>query len=378
MSRIIAHYRLRCPAAEVQARARAIAVEQSVEMPLEGIRAARVLAEIVGEVRAIEPLGEEQFRVSIGLASETVGGDPAQLLNMLFGNVSLLDWVTLEDATLPDELLAAFAGPRHGIAGLRARVGAPRRALACSALKPQGLPPAELADLAQELALGGLDYLKDDHGLADQAYSPFARRVPAIAHAVARASQLSGQPTAYVPSLSGSLDVMRQQVRIAREEGLTTLLIAPLTAGVATLAQLSSEHPEMAFLAHPSLGGAARLAPPLLFGRLFRLFGADATIFPNHGGRFGYSATTCRAVAQAARAPWAAVRPCLPVPAGGMTRARVTEMLEFYGPDCMLLIGGNLLAAAEGPRAAAAAFVAGLRAYRFQAASATLPAEPLP
>jgi ribulose-bisphosphate carboxylase large chain len=35
------------------------------------------------------------------------------------------------------------------------------------------------------------------------------------------------------------------------------------------------------------------------------------------------------------------------VPAGGMTLARVPEMLDFYGPDVMLLIGGSLLAGGE-------------------------------
>ena len=39
----------------------------------------------------------------------------------------------------------------------------------------------------------------------------------------------------------------------------------------------------------------------------------------------------------------AALRPALPVPAGGMRLERVEELLEFYGPDTMLLIGGNLL-----------------------------------
>ena len=97
---------------------------------------------------------------------------------MLFGNTSIHDDVVLHDAEFPPELAAAFGGPRHGLDGLRRRVGAGRRALTCSALKPQGLPPAKLADLARRFADGGIDYIKDDHGLADQAYSPFvgARR----------------------------------------------------------------------------------------------------------------------------------------------------------------------------------------------------------
>jgi ribulose-bisphosphate carboxylase large chain len=100
-------------------------------------------------------------------------------------------------------------------------------------------------------------------------------------------------------------------------------------------------------LAHPALAGAARIAPPLLLGKLFRLFGADATIFPNAGGRFAYSAETCAAIVDAACAPWHGLAPTLPVPAGGMTVARVAGMRERYGDDAMFLIGGGLLAARE-------------------------------
>jgi len=52
-------------------------------------------------------------------------------------------------------------------------------------------------------------------------------------------------------------------------------------------------------------------------------------------------------LARAARAPWGGLRPALPVPAGGMSLERVDEMLDFYGPDTMLLIGGNLLIARD-------------------------------
>ena len=72
---------------------------------------------------------------------ETVGGDPGQLINMLFGNTSLHDDVTLHDVALPAELVKGFGGPRHGLHELRRRVGAPARALTCSALKPQGSAP---------------------------------------------------------------------------------------------------------------------------------------------------------------------------------------------------------------------------------------------
>ncbi|MGQ0675325.1 MAG: RuBisCO large subunit C-terminal-like domain-containing protein, partial [Rhodospirillales bacterium] len=352
-------------AGAIEGRAKEIAIEQSVEMPAEAIDDRAVLSEIVGRVESIADRGDGSFTVRIGLAAATTGPEPGQLLNMLFGNSSIHDDVTLEDAEFPPAILAAFGGPRHGITGLRARCGARGRAMTCSALKPQGIAPEALGALASRMAEGGLDYIKDDHGLADQAYSPFAERVRAVMREVAAANRRTGGRTRYAPSLSGHLDQMRAQIRAAREEGVDTLLIAPMVAGVATFHALVRECPDMAFMAHPAMSGASRIAPPLLIGKLFRLLGADAAIFPNHGGRFGYTPATCLELAWAARGVMGALKPCAPVPAGGMTLARVGEMLDFYGRDVMLLIGGGLLAARENLTREAAAFQRRVAAFTY-------------
>jgi len=340
-------YRVRGDAASIEAQAQAIAVEQSVEMPVAAIAEPEILRDIVGRVEAIEDRGTGWFDVHVGLATATTGLDAGQFLNMVFGNTSLHEDVVLLDVEIPDDLASAFGGPRHGIGGLRQRVAASGRALTCSALKPQGLPPARLASLAAQFARGGIDFVKDDHGLADQGYSPFAERVRACAAAVAEATAATGHPTRYVPSLSGDLDRMRQQVEVARSVGIDTVMVAPMIAGWATVQAMVRQYPDIAFFAHPTMGGAARIVPELLIGKLFRLLGADAVIFPNHGGRFGYTPETCRRLAERSRAPWEGIRPSVPVPAGGMTLERVPEMLDFYGPDAMLLIGGSLLAARE-------------------------------
>jgi ribulose-bisphosphate carboxylase large chain len=362
-SRLTAVYRIRSDAVTIEARARALAVEQSVEMPVEAIDDATVLSEIVGAVEAIVERGKGEFEVRIGLATATTGLEAGQLVNMLFGNSSIHDDVVLEDVELPPALHAAFGGPRHGLRVLQERAGAASRAMTCSALKPQGLPPSRLAELAFRMAAGRLDFIKDDHGLADQAYSPFAARVEACAAAIAKASQSSGRRTRYVPSVSGNLDRLREQVRIAREAGLDMVLIAPMIVGLPSFRALASDFPDMAFMAHPAMAGVARIAPPLLLGKLFRLLGADATIFPNHGGRFGYAPATCRALAAAAREEWAGLRPCVPVPAGGMTPDRVPEMLDFYGSEVMLLIGGGLLAARERLTEATLAFTSSVERH---------------
>jgi ribulose-bisphosphate carboxylase large chain len=364
-SRLTAIYHVRSDARAIEARAKSIAVEQSVEMPLSAIEDRQILDEIVGRVEDIGEIGNDTFTVRIGLATATVGNDAGQLINMLFGNSSLQDDVILHDAGFPDDMVRGFGGPRHGLAGLRERAGAANRALTCSALKPQGLSPVRLGELATRFARGGLDFIKDDHGLADQTYSPFAGRVATVAEALRAVERETGRRTRYVPSLTGDLDALRLQIGAAKDAGIDTVMVQPMVMGFSNFAKLVRENPDVAFFAHPTLAGAARIAPPLLFGKIFRMLGADALVFPNHGGRFGYSPDLCRRLAGTALAEWHGLKPAVPVPAGGMSRERVPEMLDFYGSEVMVLIGGALLEARERLTQETAAFVEEVQGYRY-------------
>jgi ribulose-bisphosphate carboxylase large chain len=130
-----------------------------------------------------------------------------------------------------------------------------------------------------------------------------------------------------------------------------------MVCGMSTFNALRREHPDLAFIAHPALGGAGRIAPAAMLGKLFRLFGADAVIFPNHGGRFAYPPDVCQGIARHNRAPWHGLNQALPVPAGGMAVERVPELKREYGSDSMLLIGGSLLIARERLEQRSRAFV---------------------
>jgi ribulose-bisphosphate carboxylase large chain len=180
-----------------------------------------------------------------------------------------------------------------------------------------------------------------------------------------RVEQASGRVTRYVPSLSGDLDSLRRQIAVARDAGVDAAMIAPMIAGPANVLTVVRQNPDITFIAHPTFAGAARVTPQLMFGKFFRLIGADGIVFPNHGGRFGYSPDTCRLLARTALEDRDGLRPCVPVPAGGMTTDRVGEMLDFYGADVMLLIGGALLSARERLTEATSAFVAEVEGYAY-------------
>jgi len=88
------------------------------------------------------------------------------------------------------------------------------------------------------------------------------------------------------------------------------------------------------------------MAPDVLLGRLFRLFGRMVWFFPIQGAASGTRRNLPAPRRPAARA-LGGLRSALPVPAGGMPVERVGEIVEFYGRDVMLLLGGSLYLAGE-------------------------------
>jgi len=356
--RIEVIYRLSVPAAQATHRAQLLAIEQSIEIPPEAVIEPRVLDEVMARVERIEAQTDGTSLACVALSVESVGDDAGQLMNMLFGNSSLQSDVEVVDLEVPSALATKFGGPNLGIDGLRRLLDVPRRSLTCAALKPIGSSVAHLSAIASTFARAGVDVIKDDHGWADQRSAPFAQRVAACQRAIDEASETrpSGR-TLYAPSLYGTHSQMQRQIELARGYGVRMLLIAPMVCGMATLNALRREHSDLAFLAHPALGGNARIAPAALLGKLFRLFGADAVIFPNHGGRFTYPRAVCHAIATNNRAIWHAVRPSLPTPAGGMNVERCAEIVHEYGPEAMLLMGGSLLIARDKLTHRARAFV---------------------
>lgn len=366
MEAIRATYRLRVSAERARGRAEALALEQTVELPREAVREPFVEKEVLPRVVSVEPDAgaEGAFRATLAFPEAVAAGCPAQLLNVLFGNSALQEDAELVDLALPSATARALGGPRRGIAGLRAALGAGERPLTCVALKPMGLGPDALASLAGTFVEAGIDVVKDDHGLADQPFAPFEARAEACQRAVEAAARRSGRTALYAPSLVGTPSRVHAQLRFARERGVRAALVAPALLGLPLLAELAREAPDIALLAHPALGGVTRIAPEVLWGTLFRAYGADAAIFPHAGGRFGVGAEACARVAERLRGPAggeAALRAALPVPAGGMSVERAGELVRFYGRDVMLLVGGSLYAAGDGLAERTRAFVEAVR-----------------
>lgn len=349
-ARFAVTYRVATGAGAIDARARAIALEQTVEFPEDLLPEGDLKAQVPGRVETIEPAGADGgvdwFTVVISYADETAGQDFLQFLNVVFGNTSLQPGVRVVDLTLPSSLVR---GPRFGIPGLRQLVGVPRRPLASTALKPLGLPATELAHQAYQTALGGLDIVKDDHGLADQGFARFADRVALCAEAVARANRQTGGRSLYAPNVTADGESTVARARFAQASGAGAVLVSPGLAGFGALRALAADPDfRLPVIAHPAFTGSLVSAGPggldhgLVYGTLMRAAGADVTIFPNFGGRFSFSVDQCLSIAHRAREPRPGLLPAFPSPGGGMGLDKLAEQRRVYGNDFVALVGGGL------------------------------------
>ena len=159
---------------------------------------------------------------------------------------------------------------------------------------------------------------------------------------------LNGHPTRYIPSLTGNLDAMRDADAVARDAGLDCVMLAPMICGLSRDAGAGARFSGHGILCppEPRRRGADRAG--WLLGKLFPLMGADAVIFPKFRRAVRLFRRHVPAAGGNARRPdgWHEGRAA---GAGGRhdPGERTREILDFYGADTMLLIGGNLLVARD-------------------------------
>lgn len=347
---IIATYRVQADASTAPQVARFIAHEQTVELPPAQVARHAALQNLVGTVLGITPDGPggQAHLVRIGFQAHLASAQLGQLLNLLYGNISMMPGIRLVDVELPDSVLGRFRGPQFGLAGVRALTGVHGRPLLATAVKPRGLSTADLARRVYEFALGGGDIIKDDQNLVDADFESFKARVDACAEAVERANAQTGRRCLYLPHLAARASELDRHAQFVRQRGLAGVLVCPMVTGIDTASALCADH-NLLFMAHPALSGAYTngqqegMDHHVLLGTLFRLAGADITIFPAPGGRFRNTEVQCQAIARAVSEPLGQIAPALPAPAGGMGYDDLGDLANSYGADAVFLLGGSLL-----------------------------------
>lgn len=348
-SRFSVLYQLAYSRKKAEVLARHICYEQTVEFPEDLIGEGETKNSLVGRIESLTETGENISHARISYAVEVTGMEFTQMLNTLFGNISILPGIRVLDISLPVIMTDMFKGPRFGIEGMRELLHLKRRPLVCSALKPLGLSAAELAEQAYQFAAGGLDIIKDDHGITNQIFSPFQERIQRCCDAVQEANSRYGTTTLYFANISGPAERIFEWAHAAAEAGAGGLLVAPGLVGWDVMKTIAEDDSlALPVMAHPAFSGTyvqsnvSGLSHEVLYGLIMRLAGADMSIFPNYGGRFSFSEEECRNIISGCTKPFSGIKSIFPSPGGGMTTERLPEMVNFYGSDFVMLIGGGL------------------------------------
>jgi len=345
---------------EPEGSARALAVEESTGT--EAIPAA-MWARVGGEVledsggRAVIAWPWRNWGANIPqLMASVLVGEGCETARFTRCRLVSLDW--------PDELVAALGGgPRFGLEGVRAWLGAGAGARAGDGCRPLlggivkpslGLGPAEVAATAAALARGGCDLIKDDELLADPDWCPLAERVPAVAAALAEI----GRPVLYAANVSGPIDTLLDRAAAAVEAGATAIMVNAFATGIDAVRAVAAAGLGVPVLAHRVGAGPIVRNPDVgvdgaVLCELTRIAGADLVQIGGFGGKlFDTHDEVARNLA-ACRRPLGGARAPVPVNGGGVWAGSTPTVLAAAGHDIMLLLGMGAYEHPGGPEAGA-------------------------
>ena len=233
------------------------------------------------------PAGAEfEFRrgeIVVSFPLHNFGTSLPNLLATVAGNLyelQELSGIRLIDLELPPAFAERYPGPGFGVDGTRKLVQIYERPLIGTIVKPSiGLSTSDLQSVVRDLAIAGLDFIKDDELHADPPYAPLAERVPAVMAEIERVADQTGKKTMYAFNISGDVDHMLRAHDLVIKHGGTCVMISVNNVGIAALAHLR-KHCALPIHGHRNNFGAMSRHPFLGIGftayqKLFRLAGVD-------------------------------------------------------------------------------------------------------
>lgn len=366
---IIATYWAKAKTTDTLMRAGAVAVEQTtgtwqrVPDETDEVRrghVGRVIA--VYNIPGYElscPEEERSYIVKIAFPWVNIGPQLPELLSTVFGNISMSENLKLLDLDFPKSFTDQFAGPQFGVEGVRELTGCLDRPPVLAMIKPcTGIPVDVIERQFYNLAISGVDLVKDDELIADPVYAPFYERLEACLKASDRAYEETGHRCIYVPNITDRQDKVFEKAHRAVEMGAKALMLNSHATGYGLLGALAADKSlNVPLLSHPCYAGAgyvgsnSGIASTLVFGKFMRLEGADIVVYPcAHGKVPGLTDRYIRA-AQSMLSGFHGKKRTFPSPAAGLHPGMVPTIMDELGPDVVLGAGAAMHAHPLGMKA---------------------------
>ena len=297
--------------------------------------------------------------IQIAFPDENFSPQFPMLLTTLLGNdVSTSAQVKLLDIKFSKKFLNAFQGPRFGIDGLYKYFGIKeKRPIILNMIKPcLGYSPEEGAKIFRDIALGGVDIVKDDELFADTNYSSIVDRVKKYTKVAKEVQSQTGHLTKYCVNITDRMDKMIEHAYRVIEAGAGLLMINFIAAGISSLQALAEDKSiNIPILVHYASAGSMTESPftgistPLLLGKLSRLAGADMCLFSSPYSTYPFLNIRYKQIADIQRLPLGNLLPVMPVIGGGVHPNSAERIVQDLGREVVLASGGAILGHPYGP-----------------------------
>lgn len=235
------------------------------------------------ESKSKESISYHRGKVVLSFPLHNFGPSIPNLLATVAGNLYELrefSGLRLMDLQLPSVFIDKYRGPQFGIEGTRTLTGVYDRPLIGTIVKPSiGLTPDNLRVVVRDLAMAGIDFIKDDELNANPPYAPLKDRVKAVMEEIEQVADKTGKKVMYAFNITDDIDQLERNYETVVEAGGNCVMVSINSVGLAGVAHLR-KFSEVPIHGHRNQWGAMTRSPQLgmeftAYQKLCRLAGID-------------------------------------------------------------------------------------------------------
>ncbi|MBP1934549.1 ribulose-bisphosphate carboxylase large subunit family protein [Ammoniphilus resinae] len=309
--------------------------------------------------------------VTLSFPFHNFGPSIPNLLATVAGNLYELrefSGLRLMDLDLPFEFTEVYLGPKFGIEGTRKLAGVYGRPIIGTIIKPSiGLSPEELRPVVRELAMAGLDFIKDDELNGNPPYAPLQQRVKVVMEEIERVADITGKKVMYAFNITGDIDELKRNHDLVYDAGGTCVMVSINSVGLPAVAHLR-KYSELPIHGHRNQWGAMTRCPLLgmefrAYQKLCRLVGVDHLHTNGLNNKFFESNESVLNSVNDCLTPMFGGLTVMPVLSSGQWAGMAVESYtKMQTIDVMNIAGGGILAHPGGTAAGVKSMIQGWEA----------------
>ena len=356
---ITAVYTIKNESRDIKKFAESIAVGQTLgaweELP------GKLKSSISQHLAHVVSIEESEYSSTIKIAFPIInfGDDIGAMLTAIFGKISLVPKIKLEDIEFSEDYLKLFKGPRYGIDGIRNILNKPNEPLLMSIFKPcLGITTEMLGEMFLSQAEAGIDLVKDDEILYDKDLDSTLKRLEACL----KAKDKANAKTIYAISLTGKANEILQRAKKLEENGANCFLFNYVAYGFPML-QALREETNIPIMAHPAFSGSmchgaySGLSEHLILGKLPRILGADIILFPSPYGSLAWEKEITQEIFNSHTKELPNIKKSFPSPSAGIKASMIPKIIHDFGKDVIINAGTAVWSHTDGGKAGALEFI---------------------